>query len=337
MPFAAIAAGISAAGAIGGAAISSSAAGNASKTQANAANYSADISAQQGQNALQFQQGEYGNTLSMAQPWLSAGYGSLANLESLLGLPVTGTYPTSLSVPGIGGLGPNAPNWPGGTQGGLPAGGSPTEAATPGTPATTAPLSSLVNPSLGAAGSLNPQPFVQPTDVTEQNDPGYQFRLQQGLQALEQSASASGGLLSGGTAKAEQQYGQNYASNEYTNVYNRALTNYNTGIQNQTNTFNRLATLAGIGQTSTQQVAAAGQAAAGNVSSTSVNTGQNIGSALQTGALRSSGYQTGAANAWANSLGSVGNLASLYAMLNYNYGGSNYVNYAVPSDYTLGG
>src|SRR5712692_2716617 len=63
------------------------------------------------------------------------------------------------------------------------------------------------------------QQFQAPTNVTEQNDPGFQFRLQQGEQALERSAAARGNLLSGGTAKALTQYGQDYASNEYGNVY----------------------------------------------------------------------------------------------------------------------
>ena len=41
------------------------------------------------------------------------------------------------------------------------------------------------------------QNFTSPTDVTEANDPGYQFRLSQGQKALENSAAARGGLLSG--------------------------------------------------------------------------------------------------------------------------------------------
>jgi hypothetical protein len=67
----------------------------------------------------------------------------------------------------------------------------------------------------GAAGAqggfgslLTPygQTFQAPTSVTEQNDPGYQFRLQQGQDALQNSAAARGGLLSGGTAKALSDY-----------------------------------------------------------------------------------------------------------------------------------
>ena len=52
-------------------------------------------------------------------------------------------------------------------------------------------------------------------------DPGYEFRIGEGGRALERGAAASGGLLSGGFARKMTRYAQDYASNEYTNVYNR--------------------------------------------------------------------------------------------------------------------
>jgi hypothetical protein len=54
-----------------------------------------------------------------------------------------------------------------------------------------------------------------------QATPGYQFRLDQGMQGVQNSAAARGGLLSGGTLKAIQKYGQDFASNEYQNQFNR--------------------------------------------------------------------------------------------------------------------
>lgn len=56
-----------------------------------------------------------------------------------------------------------------------------------------------------------------------QTDPGYQFRLQQGLNAIEHSAAARGGRAGGDTLKALQEYGQNFASNEYNNYANRQI------------------------------------------------------------------------------------------------------------------
>lgn len=52
-------------------------------------------------------------------------------------------------------------------------------------------------------------------------DPGYEFRTQEGIRALDRSASARGLSLSGGQQKALLRYGQDYASQEYGNVYNR--------------------------------------------------------------------------------------------------------------------
>ena len=57
-----------------------------------------------------------------------------------------------------------------------------------------------------------------------QADPGYNFRMAEGLKALERSAAARGLLQSGGTLKGIQQYGQNLASDEYQNAFQRYLT-----------------------------------------------------------------------------------------------------------------
>lgn len=52
-------------------------------------------------------------------------------------------------------------------------------------------------------------------------DPGYAFRMSEGLKGLERSAAARGGLLSGGAGKALQRYGQGLASQEYGNAFDR--------------------------------------------------------------------------------------------------------------------
>src|SRR6185437_8286527 len=153
-------------------------------------------------------------------------------------------------------------------------------------------------------------------------DPGYQFRLQQGLKALDNSAASRGDLLSGNNEQAINQFGQDYASNEYGNVYNRALnnyqTNYNTYQQQQANTFNRLAAIAGIGQTAAGQLNSAGANTAGNVNSLLLNTGGQIGQDLNNaGAARASGF-VGGANAITGgingSTGTLGNLALLKSL-----------------------
>lgn len=118
-----------------------------------------------------------------------------------------------------------------------------------------------------------------------QQDPGYAFRMQEGMKALERSAAARGGLLSGGMLKGAQQYGQDLASQEYMNAFNRYQAERNARL-------NPLQSLAGIGQTATNQLGQAGQTMAGNV-------GQAMGAAAQ---ARASGY-VGGANALSQGLG----------------------------------
>ncbi len=97
-------------------------------------------------------------------------------------------------------------------------------------------------------------------------DPGYQFRMAEGAKALERSAAARGGLNSGATLKALTKYGQDFASNEYNNAYNR----FNADRDRR---FNRLSSLAGLGQTANTQVGQAGQNYANNVSNNTLNMG----------------------------------------------------------------
>jgi hypothetical protein len=61
-------------------------------------------------------------------------------------------------------------------------------------------------------------------------DPGYQFRLDQGRKALEQSAAGKGTLRTGGSLRDLISYGQQMGSQEYGNVFNRALNAYSTNL-----------------------------------------------------------------------------------------------------------
>ena len=118
-----------------------------------------------------------------------------------------------------------------------------------------------------------------------QQDPGYAFRMSEGMKALERSAAARGGLLSGGMLRGAQRYGQDLASQEYMNAFNRYQAERNARL-------NPLQSLAGVGQTATNQLGQAGQTMASNV-------GQALGAAAQ---ARASGY-IGGANALSQGLG----------------------------------
>ena len=63
---------------------------------------------------------------------------------------------------------------------------------------------------------------VQPFDMSKfQADPGYGFRMSEGLKALDRQAAARGGLMSGAALKAAGRYGQDSGSQEFGNAYNR--------------------------------------------------------------------------------------------------------------------
>jgi hypothetical protein len=79
--------------------------------------------------------------------------------------------------------------------------------------------------------------FTPPTVAEALNDPGYQFRVQQGTAALQNAAAAKGTLADSGTLKALQDYGQGAASQEYQNVWARDLGAYGTNRANAADTY----------------------------------------------------------------------------------------------------
>jgi hypothetical protein len=125
-------------------------------------------------------------------------------------------------------------------------------------------------------------PFSQ-TDFKQ--DPGYAFRLKEGMKALNANAAARGGLISGNALRAATAYGQELGSQEYTNAFNRYYAE-------RSNKMDPLKFLSGQGQ-----AAAAGQAA--NIGAGATNTANLItgaGNAMAAG-------QVGSANAYANAIG----------------------------------
>ena len=107
--------------------------------------------------------------------------------------------------------------------------------------------------------------------------PGYQFRMQEGMNGVQNSAAARGGLLSGGTLKAIQKYGQDFASNEYQNQFNR-LNSMSSAGQNAAAGQGNAAQAFGAGQA--QNTMGAGNAmAAGTVGGANAMS-QGIGGAI---------------------------------------------------------
>ena len=136
-------------------------------------------------------------------------------------------------------------------------------------------LTTGLAPGGGLADTYNPtggpaQPGAfswAPPDLA--NDPGFQFRLREGLKAINASANASGTRFSGATLKSVNNYAQDAASQEAQAAFNRNLATYGTNAnefqagfeRNRTTTgdqYNRLSGLANIGQNATNTGVQAG-------------------------------------------------------------------------------
>lgn len=117
-----------------------------------------------------------------------------------------------------------------------------------------------------------------------QAEPGYGFRLAEGMKALERSAAAKGGLLSGAQMKGIQRYGQDLASQEYQNAFNR----YQAERQAR---LGPLQSLAGVGQTATQALGGAASQYGTNIGNLAMTGGANAANAaLMQGNIRASQY-----------------------------------------------
>ena len=138
-----------------------------------------------------------------------------------------------------------------------------------------------------------------------QQDPGYAFRMSEGMKGLERSAAARGGLISGGALRAATRYGQDMGSQEYQNAYSRALTGYNANVARSDTGYNRLASLAGVGQTTGQQLGVAGANYAGAGSTTLGNYAQGASNALMAAGNAQAAGQMGIANTFAGGLGAA--------------------------------
>lgn len=129
-------------------------------------------------------------------------------------------------------------------------------------------------------------------------DPGYAFRMSEGMKALERSAAARGGLLSGATLKGTQRYGQDLASQEYQNAFNRYQAE-------RVGTLNPYQALAGTAQTSANVLTNA----AGNL-------GGQLGSNIIGAGNAQAAGQIGQANAIVGGLGQGINFYQNQQLLN---------------------
>lgn len=199
-------------------------------TQANAAEQASAQQVAQDQRALATQVAGENVALQTQAPFVDVGTGALHSLANLYGI--------SYAPQGTG-------------------------QATTGPNGIVTPANS--NAAIGSAGGPQVQ---QAADLAFQNSPDYSFAFNQGMQALQRSAAASGTLQSGGQVKAATEFGQGLASQQFGNY------------------FNRLSSLANIGQS-----------AAAGVSNTALTGGAQQGNTLQGIGTAQAAGTVGAGNA----------------------------------------
>lgn len=291
---------------------------NAASAQAGAANQASNLS-----------QSQYNQTRQDQMPWMQRGNAAGNMLAYLMGLPGYGPSPRPgqpAARPQGGSMGsvlngatlpaptPIAPRMMGAKAASLaqpymmtddsvgggwsqpgetnPAGIGPGGNAM-GAPSNFDP--NVINPVAGSfdAGGMDPNAYGSLSrrfGMSDfQADPGYEFRLSEGLKALQRSGAAKGLALSGAQAKALTRYNSDFASNEYGNAYNR-FTN------DQTNLFNRLSGISGTGQQANQFVGTMGANMAGTVG----NNIMSAGNANAAGIIGGTNAINNGVNQWQN-------------------------------------
>lgn len=305
---------LSAAATVAGSALSSRAAGQAANTQADAADRAAELQNQQ-----------YLKGIELQEPFRQAGLQGQNRLMTLLGLGGTAQYddtaynkaladynanlsaidPSKFMTGGGGGYvtSPSSGDSGGSVEFVGGTGGTFDQAAFD------AARAGIIAPNREnfrlAGGDVKDPMFGKyataeytPAMFEQGKDPGYQFRLSEGMKALDRSAAARGGLLSGGTLKGIQRYGQDMASQEFTNAFNRYQLE-------RTNTLNPYQSMAGQGQSTANTLSNMGQ-----------NYANQAGEAYQGAAnARASGY-VGAANAINQGIGGLSNMYYQNQLLN---------------------
>lgn len=166
---------------------------------------------------------------------------------------------------------------------------------------------------LQPGGSLA-KTFSAPDPNQVQNTPEYQFQLQQGTQALERSAAARGGLMTGGTLKGITQYGQGLASTAYQQAYNNAMNTFQT---NHNNTLGGLLALTGVGQNAAGQSSNILMGGATSQANIGMQGMQIAGQALTGGSNAQAQGTINSGNAWSQGLGGVTN--SITGAMGMNY------------------
>ena len=165
----------------------------------------------------------------------------------------------------------------------------------------------------------------------QNTDPGYGFRFDQGMRGVNASMAAKGMGISGAGIKGATEFGQGMGSQEYNNAFNRYVTGFNANTGERNQLYNRLAGVAGTGQTTAGQIASQGMNTASNLGSMGANMASNIGNAYMTSAANTGNAAMAASGRKSSYIGDTANvLGRMYGNYGQNPFSANYT----PSGYT---
>jgi len=317
--------------AVVGGALSSSAAGNAASTQANAAREAGALQAESDRQSLALQREIFNQQRADIAPFRQAGLTAQNQLMTYLGLAPTAGGMAPITQFDEAGYNRAMDSY---NQGSGGEGGARTYIDLMFTPALAAAAGAgIAMPTREQftttmqADQLNVDPnaadfgkYARDFGMQDfQQDPGYAFRMSEGMKALDRQAAARGGLISGSALKAAQRFGQDLGSQEYGAAFDRYQVN-------RTNQLNPLMGLFGAGQLATNTLGGYGA----NFASGAANT-MRTGATAQANALgaagqaRASGY-VGQANALNAGLSGISNLAGQFSAMRgagpYGFSGS---------------
>ncbi len=188
---------------------------------------------------------------------------------------------------------------------------------------------STVTPYVNALTSLGNSATAQQALA---QTPGYQFTLNQGLQATQNSNAAQGLGISGAALKGAAQYATGLANNTYQQQYNNALTNLQAVSGNWQNQWNANNSLVNLGQNSAANTATNTQNATNSLSSLI----QALGNAQAAGTVGTANALGGIGNSIANGLGTYNGILTSNALTANMGGGSGGVPAAPWDDSTQG-
>lgn len=257
------------------------------------ASKAADAQVQAAQDAAAAQERMYAKQVELQEPFRQAGLTAQSRIMELLGLPDPNKTTAAAAGPEAYGLTQVSAPWTeyggGGTYYVDKSGNTVSDI--------NAYMKANPLPESATTPSADFGKYAKDFSMADfEADPGYQFRQDEGMKALERSAAARGLLQSGSTLKGIQRFSQGLASQEYTNAFNR----YNV---NRANQLNPLQSLMGAGQSAANTLTNAAGVQGTNEANTLMAAGQ----------ARASGY-VGSANAMASAISGIGQAAMSYPL-----------------------